>query len=68
MGKRAVTCLRYVRIECKVYMVKVSYNQKPYRRIMMETWGANVFLAQVWTLKVDVMLWLKTPIIMEVWD
>ena len=28
-------------LECKVYMVKVSYNQKPYRRMMMETWGAN---------------------------
>jgi tryptophan synthase beta chain len=28
-------------IELKVYMVKVSYNQKPYRRIMMETWGAQ---------------------------
>ncbi len=28
-------------IELKVYMVKVSYNQKPYRRIMMETWGAT---------------------------
>ncbi|MFC2068140.1 TrpB-like pyridoxal phosphate-dependent enzyme [Chloroflexota bacterium] len=28
-------------LEVKVYMVKVSYNQKPYRRIMMETWGAN---------------------------
>jgi tryptophan synthase beta chain len=28
-------------IELKVYMVKVSYNQKPYRRIMMETWGAK---------------------------
>jgi len=28
-------------IECKVYMVKVSYNQKPYRRIMMEAWGAK---------------------------
>jgi len=28
-------------IECKVYMVKVSYHQKPYRRIMMETWGAT---------------------------
>jgi tryptophan synthase beta chain len=28
-------------IECKVYMVRVSYNQKPYRRIMMQTWGAN---------------------------
>lgn len=28
-------------IECKVYMVKVSYNQKPYRRMMMQTWGAE---------------------------
>ncbi len=28
-------------IECKVYMVKISYNQKPYRRIMMETWGGK---------------------------
>jgi len=29
-------------LECKVYMVKVSYYQKPYRRSMMETWGAKV--------------------------
>lgn len=29
-------------LECKVYMVKVSYHQKPYRRILMETWGASV--------------------------
>ncbi|MDO8716669.1 MAG: TrpB-like pyridoxal phosphate-dependent enzyme [Dehalococcoidales bacterium] len=28
-------------IELKVYMVKVSYAQKPYRRMMMETWGAK---------------------------
>lgn len=28
-------------IECKVYMVRASYNQKPYRRMLMETWGAN---------------------------
>lgn len=28
-------------IECKVYMVRVSYDQKPYRRILMETWGAK---------------------------
>jgi len=28
-------------LECKVYMVRVSYNQKPYRRMMMETWGAS---------------------------
>lgn len=29
-------------LDLKVYMVKVSYNQKPYRRILMETWGAEV--------------------------
>jgi len=29
-------------LQCKVYMVKVSFQQKPYRRIMMETWGAQV--------------------------
>jgi tryptophan synthase beta chain len=29
-------------LECKVYMVKVSYQQKPYRRILMETFGAKV--------------------------
>jgi tryptophan synthase beta chain len=28
-------------IECKVYMVRVSYDQKPYRRILMEIWGGR---------------------------
>ncbi len=28
-------------LECKVYMVRVSYDQKPYRRLMMNTWGAT---------------------------
>jgi len=28
-------------IEIKVYMVRISYDQKPYRRIAMEVWGAN---------------------------
>ena len=28
-------------LEVKVYMVKVSYNQKPYRRALMETYGAQ---------------------------
>jgi len=28
-------------LECKVYMVRISYDQKPYRRLMMNTWGAN---------------------------
>jgi tryptophan synthase beta chain len=29
-------------LECTVYMVRVSYEQKPYRRSMMQLWGANV--------------------------
>lgn len=29
-------------IEVKVYMVKVSYEQKPYRRLLMESWGGKV--------------------------
>lgn len=29
-------------LECTVYMVRVSYDQKPYRRLMMETWGGEV--------------------------
>jgi tryptophan synthase beta chain len=30
-------------LDLEVYMVKVSYNHKPYRRIFMETYGAQVF-------------------------
>jgi len=30
-------------IDVRVYMVKVSYQQKPFRRSMMQTWGAEVF-------------------------
>jgi tryptophan synthase beta chain len=29
-------------LECLVFMVKVSYEQKPYRRALMQTWGATV--------------------------
>ncbi len=28
-------------IECKVFMVRISFDQKPYRKSMMETWGAK---------------------------
>jgi len=28
-------------LELKVYMVRISYDQKPYRRMMMEVWGAK---------------------------
>jgi tryptophan synthase beta chain len=30
-------------LECTVYMVRVSYDQKPYRKMMMQTWGAEIF-------------------------
>lgn len=32
----------YFHLDCKVYMVKVSYEQKPFRREVMRTYGANV--------------------------
>ncbi len=34
-------------LECKVYMVRASYDQKPYRRVMMEVWGADVVASPV---------------------
>ena len=34
---------RFFGLECTVYMVRVSYDQKPYRRTMMETWGGTVY-------------------------
>ncbi|MEM9773372.1 MAG: TrpB-like pyridoxal phosphate-dependent enzyme [Chloroflexota bacterium] len=30
-------------IDCEVYMVRISYDQKPYRKMMMQTWGADVY-------------------------
>ena len=38
----AMSC-NFFDMDLEVYMVKVSYNQKPYRRIMMEAFGAEVF-------------------------
>ncbi|WP_457551238.1 TrpB-like pyridoxal phosphate-dependent enzyme [Desulfobacula sp.] len=40
-GSALSMCCAFFGIECKVFMVKISYNQKPYRRLMMETWGAK---------------------------
>jgi tryptophan synthase beta chain len=40
-GSALAMCCALFGLECKVYMVRISYNQKPYRRVMMETWGAN---------------------------
>ncbi len=41
-GSALALACSYFGLECSVYMVKVSYQQKPYRRSLMEAWGAQV--------------------------
>jgi tryptophan synthase beta chain len=42
-GSALALACTFFDLALEVYMVKVSYNQKPYRRLMMETYGAQVF-------------------------
>ena len=41
-GSALALACRLFGMECEVFMVGVSYDQKPYRRAMIETWGATV--------------------------
>ncbi len=41
-GSALALACSFFHLECKVYMVRISYEQKPYRRSMMHTWGASV--------------------------
>ena len=41
-GSALAFACKLIGLECKVYMVRVSYDQKPFRRSMIETWGASV--------------------------
>ena len=41
-GSALAMACNFFGLECHVYMVKVSYHQKPYRRIIMENYGATV--------------------------
>jgi tryptophan synthase beta chain len=41
-GSALALACRLFELECVVYMVGISFDQKPYRRAMMETWGATV--------------------------
>ncbi len=41
-GSALALACRLFGLECEVFMVGVSYDQKPYRRAMIETWGATV--------------------------
>ncbi|MEW6388095.1 MAG: TrpB-like pyridoxal phosphate-dependent enzyme [Thermodesulfobacteriota bacterium] len=42
-GSALAFACKLIGLECTVYMVKVSYHQKPYRRSLMHIWGAEVF-------------------------
>lgn len=42
-GASLAFAAQYFGIDVRVFMVRVSYDQKPYRRSMMRTWGAQVF-------------------------
>src|SRR5690606_974731 len=41
-GSALSLACRLFGLECTVYMVKISYQQKPYRRLLMQVWGAEV--------------------------
>ena len=41
-GSALSLACNYFDLECMIYMVRVSYEQKPYRRSLMEVWGGNV--------------------------
>src|SRR5512132_106128 len=41
-GSALAFACRLFGLECEVYMVRVSYDQKPFRRSLIQTWGAEV--------------------------
>ncbi len=41
-GSALACACKLMDLECMVYMVRISYDQKPYRRIMMKTYGADI--------------------------
>ena len=41
-GSALAFACKLIGLECKVYMVKVSYEQKPFRRSLMHVWGSEV--------------------------
>ena len=42
-GSSIAMACQHFGLACTVYMVRVSYGQKPYRKSMMQLWGAEVF-------------------------
>jgi tryptophan synthase beta chain len=40
-GSALAMACQLMGLQCKVYMVRISFDQKPFRKIMMQTWGAE---------------------------
>ncbi len=40
-GSALAFACKLLGLECKVFMVRISFDQKPFRKIMMQVWGAN---------------------------
>ncbi len=40
-GSALAFACKIVGLECKVFMVRISFDQKPFRKMMMQAWGAN---------------------------
>ncbi|MBN2520713.1 MAG: TrpB-like pyridoxal phosphate-dependent enzyme [Bacteroidales bacterium] len=48
-------------LECKVFMVRISFDQKPFRKLMMATWGANCIASPSPETKAGQAILEKTP-------
>src|SRR5512142_1544626 len=40
-GSALAFACKLIGLECKVYMVRISFDQKPFRKLMMQVWGAK---------------------------
>ncbi len=40
-GSALAFACKLIGLECKVFMVRISFDQKPFRKLMMQVWGAN---------------------------
>jgi tryptophan synthase beta chain len=40
-GSALAFACQLIGLECKVFMVRISFDQKPFRKLMMQVWGAN---------------------------
>jgi tryptophan synthase beta chain len=60
-GSALALACNFFDMDLEVYMVKVSYDQKPYRRLVMETYGAQVFASPSDTTQFGRALLAKDP-------